>query len=201
MHALRRTAAFTAAAAAVVLLATACNSDADTAAPAASGPSAPAAPPTTGTTGATPTTGAPATTGAPGGNQAALKGSLATVTSPQFGPIVVDGLNYTLYRFDKDTAQPSASNCNDACAVKWPPVPVSQQATVKGVDAKLVGSVTRADGTKQLTLNGWPLYRFADDKAPGETKGQGVGGTWFISTPEGKKAQAVAQPTGAGAGY
>ncbi|MEV0535729.1 hypothetical protein [Kitasatospora sp. NPDC050463] len=196
MHALRRTAAFTAAAAAVVLFATACDSDTDTAAAPASSPSAPAAPATTGAT------GAPATTGAPSGNQAALKGSLATVTSPQFGPIVVDGLNYTLYRFDKDTAQPSASHCNDACAVKWPPVPVSEQATVKGVDAKLVGSVTRADGTKQLTLNGWPLYRFADDKAPGETKGQGVGGTWFISTPEGGKAQAAAaQPTGGGSGY
>ncbi|MFI6846299.1 hypothetical protein OG535_01435 [Kitasatospora sp. NBC_00085] len=190
MYAFRRTAVLAAAATAVALLATACGPDGDPA-PAAQAPTTPNAPATSaGPAGAAPT--APGTSD-PG--NAASKGSLATVTSPQFGPIVVDGLNYTLYRFDKDTAKPSASNCNDACAAKWPPVPVSEQATVKGVDAKLVGSVTRADGTKQLTLNGWPLYRFAEDKAPGETKGQGVGGTWFISTPDGKKAQA-AQPTG-----
>ncbi|MFD0447742.1 hypothetical protein ACFQ10_43930 [Streptomyces indonesiensis] len=50
-----------------------------------------------------------------------------------------------------------------------------------------MGSVTRADGTKQLTLAGWPVYRFAGDNKPGDTKGQGVGGTWNALAPDGKR--------------
>ncbi|GAA1154020.1 putative lipoprotein with Yx(FWY)xxD motif [Kitasatospora gansuensis] len=182
MRNLRRTALLTVpAAVAGLLLLTACGSDGKPAATATPAASAPAA--------STPAASAPATDKA-ATDKAALKGSLAAGNTAKFGAIVLDGLDYTLYRFDKDTANPSASNCNGDCAAKWPPVPVNAQGTIKGIDAKLVGSVTRADGTKQLTLGGWPLYRFAGDKAPGETNGQGVGGTWFIAAPDGKKAAA-----------
>ncbi|KQV04433.1 MULTISPECIES: hypothetical protein [unclassified Kitasatospora] len=184
MRNLRRTALLTAPAVAGLLLLTACGSDSK---PVAASPSAPVA--------ATPS--APAAS-APAADKAVLKGSLAAGNTAKFGAIVLDGLDYTLYRFDKDTANPSASNCNADCAAKWPPVPVNAQSTIKGIDGKLVGSVTRADGTKQLTLGGWPLYRFAGDKAPGETNGQGVGGTWFIAAPDGKKAAAAAGTGGNG---
>lgn len=180
MRNLRRTALLTApAAVAGLLLLTACGSDSTptpAVAPAASSPAA----------------------SAPAADKAVLKGSLATGETAKFGAIVLDGLDYTLYRFDKDTANPSASNCDGDCAVKWPPVPVNAQGTIKGIDTKLVGSVTRADGTKQLTLAGWPLYRFVGDKAPGETNGQGVGGSWFIAAPDGTKAKAAAGTGGYG---
>jgi predicted lipoprotein with Yx(FWY)xxD motif len=45
---------------------------------------------------------------------------------------------------------------------------------------------TRPDGTKQMTVNCWPIYTFSGDKAPGDTNGQGVGGTWYAVSPEGK---------------
>jgi predicted lipoprotein with Yx(FWY)xxD motif len=48
--------------------------------------------------------------------------------------------------------------------------------------------VQRPDGASQLTINGWPVYRFSGDKTPGATTGQGVGTVWFAVTPDGKKA-------------
>ncbi|MFG2819976.1 hypothetical protein ACGFX4_11180 [Kitasatospora sp. NPDC048365] len=181
--------------AALLLTATACSGGgsgygAPAAAPAAAAPAS----------SASSASSAPATA-APG---AAEGSKLLAATSASLGPIVTDAAGRTLYRFDKDTAKPSASTCTDACAAKWPPVPAQDKVAVTGVDSALVGTVTRPDGTKQLTLGGWPLYRFAGDSAPGQTNGQGVGGTWFASAPTGKKAQAApaqtapaqGQPTG-----
>jgi predicted lipoprotein with Yx(FWY)xxD motif len=122
----------------------------------------------------------------------AAKGvSLIVMKVGKLGPIVTDKLGMTLYRFDKDTAKPtSKSNCDGDCAKKWPPVIVPDGAAFQltGVDSSLVSTVTRTDGTKQVTLNGWPLYTFSGDKKPCDTFGQGLGGTWFASTATGGKA-------------
>ncbi|TVL90439.1 hypothetical protein [Streptomyces sp. SAJ15] len=108
-------------------------------------------------------------------------------------PVVVNGGGFTLYRFDKDTANPSASNCNDECAVTWPPVVVAPDGRIfiDGVKKSDVGVVKRADGNLQVTIGGWPVYRFSKDLKPGDTNGQGVGGTWFGVTPHGGKAGAA----------
>ncbi|MEU7576182.1 hypothetical protein AB0B50_01050 [Streptomyces sp. NPDC041068] len=105
-------------------------------------------------------------------------------------PVVVNGSGFTLYRFDKDTASPSKSNCNDACATTWPPVLVNPggKIFVDGVDPSQVGVITRDDGTHQVTVGGWPVYRFSKDTKPGQTNGQGVGGTWFGVQPDGQKS-------------
>ncbi|MBP0452863.1 hypothetical protein J5Y04_25445 [Kitasatospora sp. RG8] len=134
------------------------------------------------------TPSSPASPGSPSAPAGAV--TLQTATDPKLGTIVTDGAGFTLYRFDKDTAMPPMSNCNGNCASTWPPAPANGAATVKGIDSKLVGTVTRADGSKQLTLNGWPAYRYAPDTKPGDTKGQGVGGIWFALTPTGGKAGA-----------
>jgi predicted lipoprotein with Yx(FWY)xxD motif len=116
----------------------------------------------------------------------------------------------TLYRFDKDTSNPPASTCEGQCAQTWPPVTTTAtQIHLEGVDQNLVGTIARKDGSVQLTLGGWPLYRFAKDTAPGEVKGQGVNNVWYATTPEGKKATGTAaapsQPApadnGGGSGY
>lgn len=60
----------------------------------------------------------------------------------------------------------------------------------RGIDSSLIGTVTRPDGTKQITLNGWPLYLFAGDSRPGELSGEGVDGTWHAVAPNGKTAAA-----------
>ena len=83
----------------------------------------------------------------------------------------------TLYRFDKDTADPPKSNCDGECAKTWPAVPPqATSAAGAGIDDALLGEVTRADGVKQLTIGGWPMYRYAKDTKAGDAKGQGVGG-------------------------
>ncbi|GGY02541.1 hypothetical protein [Streptomyces hiroshimensis] len=115
-------------------------------------------------------------------------------------PVVVNGAGFTLYRFDKDTANPSKSACNGDCAVTWPPVVVAPGGRIflDGVDKAKTGTVKRDDGTLQVTVGGWPVYRFSKDTKPGDTKGQGVGGTWFGVTPDGKKAGGTGAGTGTG---
>jgi predicted lipoprotein with Yx(FWY)xxD motif len=108
----------------------------------------------------------------------------------ELDPVVVNGAGLTLYRFDDDTAKPSNSTCNGECAKKWPPVTVAKggRIFISGVKKSAVGVVKRADGRLQVTIGGWPVYRFAGDAKPGDTNGQGVGGTWFGVTPAGQKA-------------
>ena len=117
-----------------------------------------------------------------------LDAALRATTNSTLGPIVVDGPGRTLYRFDKDSASPPASNCEGACAKLWPPVLVGTQISLTGVNRALLGTIKRADGTVQLTLHGWPLYRYAGDSAPGDVNGEGVGGVWFAVRPTGAKA-------------
>ncbi|GII20923.1 hypothetical protein [Planosporangium mesophilum] len=119
------------------------------------------------------------------------------------GSVVTDGKGMTLYRFEKDTAQPPASTCDGTCAETWPPVTTTaDHVRISGVDRNLIGTIARKDGSIQITLGGWPLYRYAKDTAPGEAGGQGVGNTWFASTPAGKKATATdAAPADNNSGY
>ncbi|MFC4612749.1 SCO0930 family lipoprotein [Streptomyces maoxianensis] len=128
--------------------------------------------------------------GAGAADQAAAKpgGQLAVWDSKELGKVVTDSAGFTLYRFDKDTASPPKSNCEGECAKAWPVVAAGGASAAPGTDASLIGEVTRADGSKQLTIGGWPMYRFAKDTKPGDAKGQGVGGTWYASAPDGKKA-------------
>jgi predicted lipoprotein with Yx(FWY)xxD motif len=113
---------------------------------------------------------------------------LKAATDATLGSIVTDGSGWTLYRTDNDKNIPPTSNCTDTCATEWTPAPAVSDTQVTGVDANLVGSLTRADGTAQLTLNGWPLYRYTGDKQPGDTSGQQMGQVWYVATPDGQKA-------------
>ncbi len=121
--------------------------------------------------------------------QAGSAGELSVSTNEELGKVLTDSAGVTLYRFDKDTVDPPKSNCDGDCAAKWPPVPADDATAGAGIDKALLGSVTRSDGTKQLTVDGWPAYRFAKDVNAGDIKGQGVGGTWYALAPDGKKAQ------------
>ncbi|MEV6414475.1 hypothetical protein [Kribbella sp. NPDC051718] len=128
---------------------------------------------------------------------------LATANVGDFGKVVVDGTGRTLYVFDNDTSDPSKSNCDGGCAAMWPPVLAgSGTPQVDGVDASLVGTVARSDGSKQVTLAGHPVYEYAKDSKAGEAKGQAVGGTWWVVGADGKKITTEASSdSGAGYGY
>ena len=107
--------------------------------------------------------------------------------SADFGPILVDSAGMSLYLFTKDTQNSGASTCTGDCLVKWPALVTDGDPVAgEGVDESLLGTITRDDGTTQVTYNGWPLYYYAEDTAPGDTTGQGVGDVWFLVTPEGE---------------
>jgi predicted lipoprotein with Yx(FWY)xxD motif len=126
---------------------------------------------------------------------------LAAKKIDNLGQVVTDSKGMTLYRFDRDTSNPPESNCYGPCVGLWPPVTGSaDQVQAVGIDKALIGTVTRKDGSMQLTIKGWPLYRYAKDTSPGEAKGQAVGNTWFAATPQGRKA-AAAQESGYESGY
>ncbi len=119
-----------------------------------------------------------------------ITSELTAASVKQMGETVQDQDGAVLYRFDADKAKPEAvSNCYDDCEKIWPPKLINkgEQPELDGVDADLLGTTERKDGTLQLTLDNWPLYSYIGDKKPGQWKGQNVGGKWFVITPEGKK--------------
>ncbi|WP_329789912.1 hypothetical protein V1227_37850 [Lentzea sp. DG1S-22] len=124
--------------------------------------------------------------------------ALNVAENADLGRLVTDVKGFTLYRFDGD--KPGVSTCDGECAATWPPATVpGENFTVDGVDRGLVGSIVRADGSRQLTVDGMPQYRFAEDTEPGETKGQGLQGKWFATAKDGARTQLAAR-TGVVAG-
>ncbi|MEV6962454.1 hypothetical protein AB0M97_25350 [Streptomyces sp. NPDC051207] len=111
-------------------------------------------------------------------------GRLGLAADPKLGPIVTDGKGFTLYRFARDTAKPARSACQGECAELWTPVPAEGASLPPGVDAQVLGSLKRSDGTEQLTVAGVPVYWHGQDTEPGQVKGHGVDGAWFATLPE-----------------
>ena len=110
------------------------------------------------------------------------------------GSFLVDDKGMTLYLFTKDT--PNTSNCYEKCATAWPPLLTTGNPIAgEGVDASMLGTTTRTDGTTQVTYNGWPLYYYEKDKAPGDVVGQDVGDVWFVISPAGEQVESAAQAT------
>jgi predicted lipoprotein with Yx(FWY)xxD motif len=122
-----------------------------------------------------PTSGGPSSSSG-GGSTVAL-----SVGSTDKGMVLTDN-GRTLYTFDPDTATSSA--CTGACATTWPPV-VGTATPGTGLTASDFGNISRSDGTKQVTYMGNPVYEFAGDKAAGDTKGDGIQGTWHVATVSG----------------
>jgi predicted lipoprotein with Yx(FWY)xxD motif len=98
------------------------------------------------------------------------------------GTILVAANGMTLYKFAND--KPGVSNCKDACATRWPVLTAPAGKLVGGLGVTgTLATITRADGLTQVTYKDLPLYFYAPDTAPGDTKGQGVGGVWFVVNP------------------
>lgn len=123
---------------------------------------------------------------------------LSTNDSP-IGKTVTEVRGFTLYRFDKDKADPSQTACTGQCAVTWPPVLIQPggRVFVDGIKTAKIGGFRRPDGMVQVTIGGWPAYRFAKDTVPGDLNGQGVGGTWFAFKPNGAKNTSLVAATSA----
>ncbi len=99
------------------------------------------------------------------------------LASSDVGDVIVDGDGNSLYLFVPDAA--GDSTCYDECETAWP---ILGEVTDvgDGLDEALLGTTTRTTGDVQATYNGWPLYYFANDAAPGDVNGQGVGDVWYL---------------------
>lgn len=104
---------------------------------------------------------------------------------------------HALYMFTADRA--GASKCTGSCATTWRPLLTSARpvaAAGSGVNAKLLGTIRRANRALQVTYNGHPLYEFAGDRSAGEITGEGVsqfGGKWYIVNPSGNGVKPLSQ--------
>jgi predicted lipoprotein with Yx(FWY)xxD motif len=106
------------------------------------------------------------------------------VAESDLGQILTDADGMTIYYFANDTE--GVSTCSGDCLANWPAVEVSGTPTAgDGVTAEL-GTITRDDGTTQLTVNGFPAYLFAGDGAAGDTNGQGVSDVWWVFGADGE---------------
>lgn len=99
------------------------------------------------------------------------------------GKILVNGAGLTLYAFTPDSA--GTPTCYDTCAQNWPPATGDISAGA-GLDASLLTTVDRTDGSTQLKYGDWPLYLFAGDQAAGDTNGQGLNSKWYVIGADGK---------------
>ena len=105
-------------------------------------------------------------------------------------PFLVDQQSRALYLYTADTQNSSTSTCTDDCLTQWQPVIVTGLPQAgNGVNAGLLGTITWDDGTLQATYNGWPLYTYTGDTAPGTTSGQGMGSAWFLVSGAGNSIQ------------
>ena len=102
-----------------------------------------------------------------------------------WGPSWFISKGMTLYLYTKDT--PNTSNCFAACDRLPPLLTAEAPVAGSGVTAGMLGTTKRTDGTTQVTYNGWPLYYWKNDKAPGDTTGENVQNVWFVITPAGAK--------------
>jgi len=107
---------------------------------------------------------------------------IKVATNAELGTFLVDEDGMTLYLFTKDS--PGVTTCFDACLQAWPPLLTNGEPRADdGVTGSKLGTITRDDGSIQVTYDGLPLYYYITDVKPGDTTGQGVGGVWFVVKP------------------
>ena len=132
------------------------------------------------------TSGAASPTSAPAGSPSAAGPIVSAESSPDFGMILTGPTGLTLYTHAGDSA--TSSTCTGGCATTWPPLMATGQPTAgPGVTGQL-GTLTRPDGTTQVTYAGLPLYGWQGDAKPGDVTGNGVEG-FSVATVGGAAAQ------------
>jgi predicted lipoprotein with Yx(FWY)xxD motif len=131
------------------------------------------------------------------GSMAPMSGPFVQVAeSEEYGQILVDAECRTLYVFSQDVD--GEATCVDDCAANWPPLLVPDDAVpplADELDPSLFSVVDHPDGA-MLKVGDWPLYYFANDAAPGDVNGQGVGGVWWVVGPDGTPFEEAAETAG-----
>jgi predicted lipoprotein with Yx(FWY)xxD motif len=119
--------------------------------------------------------------------------TLQVENEPGFGPLVTDPSGSPLYLYTRD--ERGRPRCTGACSHDWVPLVVPDGATAQagvGVDTKLIGTVARPGGGRQITYARWPVYTYLGDKTTFSVNGAGRhigGGTFLALTPSGRPAR------------
>jgi predicted lipoprotein with Yx(FWY)xxD motif len=138
---------------------------------------------------AAPASSAPASSSPAGASPAAAGGASTMIETKtgSAGTFLTDGSGRTVYLFAKDSM--NQTTCSGACAAAWPPLTATGKVVASGsAKASDLGTITRSDGTKQVTYDGHALYYFSGDSAAGQTNGQGIdnfGAKWWLVAPSG----------------
>lgn len=131
-----------------------------------------------------PATSATSTTSTSSPNSIQNNLTLGTDSTSTVGTYLIGYNGMTLYTYAKDST--GTSTCYAECAQNWPPyvVPAGTQLNLEaGVNGN-AGTITRADGTTQVTYNGMPLYFYVGDVQSGDVNGEGLdGGAWSVAKP------------------
>jgi predicted lipoprotein with Yx(FWY)xxD motif len=132
------------------------------------------------------------------GDAATVRGPAVSAKTSSFGRILVGPNGHTLYLFEND--KNGKSTCAGMCATLWPPlITAGKPVAGAGVKASLIGTITRADGRRQVTYNHHPLYAFAKDARKGQTNGEAVdafGAESYVTSPAGAKVEKAAGSSG-----
>jgi predicted lipoprotein with Yx(FWY)xxD motif len=141
--------------------------------------------------------GTPSAASSHGGGSSPAAAAALSVTTAHIGgaTLLTNAKGFTLYAFSPDTS--ATSKCTGMCAQIWPPL--RGPVTAAGVQGTF-GTIKRADGSPQATFDGHPLYTYAGDTAPGQTKGNGIKGLWSEVTTSGSAVSAGSSSSGSG-GY
>ena len=135
--------------------------------------------------------------------QKASKGTLVSIHKTALGKVLADARGHTLYLFEKDKR--GMSSCSGACAAYWPAVRTTAKPRAgAGVRASMLGVTKRADGGRQVTYAGHPLYTFIADSKPGQTKGEGLtdfGAAWDAIASNGRAIEPKAPASSGSGGY
>jgi predicted lipoprotein with Yx(FWY)xxD motif len=120
-------------------------------------------------------------------SQASAHGLAVSTASGSSGTYLTGASGRAAYLWVADSN--GKSSCSGACAGVWPPVTTTGTPIAShGVKSADLGTITRSNGTKQVTYKGHPLYYYAADTASGMTKGEGsdsFGAKWWLITPSG----------------
>jgi predicted lipoprotein with Yx(FWY)xxD motif len=137
------------------------------------------------------------------GTPASSGSTTATVIESHAGsaaPFLTNSSGRAVYLWAADSM--NKSTCSGACTAAWPPVTTKGNVTAAdGAKAADLGTITRSDGSKQVTYSGHPLYYFAGDSGPGQTNGQSsdsFGAKWWLVAPAGMKITVADAAAGAG---
>jgi predicted lipoprotein with Yx(FWY)xxD motif len=132
----------------------------------------------------TTTTGVSITTSS---NATGTQGNTVQIgSSSSTGNYLENGSGFTLYMFGKDKPGNGTSACTGACTGVWPPFYASTVNVPSGLSSSNFSTITRSDGSKQTTYNGWPLYYYSPDSSAGAMGGEGAnqyGGLWYAIPP------------------